>query len=275
MQARRLMTALVMALLVSGVFTFWLSKKFAKPHEASAPKLLYVATAKALDAGEVLNASDMTTVDWPQGTPLEGAHVNAKDLVGRSLLFPLPAGQPLLDQQLTAPGAGIGLSAKIPDGMRAMSVRSDDIVGVAGFLLPGTRVDVMVTYRGDHPTGGQNDWITETVLQDVQVLTAGQNSQPDSTGKPVSTNVVTLMVTPDQAEKVAQATAFGTVHFVLRNGNDHEQVAETTAKLIAPKPVVRPQAVRVAPQNAPVVLARKPYTVQMVNGDKQTTESFQ
>ncbi|SEG00237.1 pilus assembly protein CpaB [Bryocella elongata] len=269
MQARRLMTALVMALLVSGVFTFWLSRKFAKPHEAVTPKLLYMATAKALDAGEVLTASDLTTVDWPMGTPLEGAHTNAKDLIGRSLLFPLPAGQPLLDQQMSAPGAGIGLSAKIPDGMRALSLRSDDVVGVAGFLLPGTRVDVLVTL---HPAGSI-DPVTQVVLQDVQVLTAGQNTTPDGTGKAVSASVVTLMVTPDQAQKVVLATAEGSVHFILRNGNDHEMSAEV--KPGAPKPERR-EPVRVAPRPVQAaVIARQPYVVQTVNGSTTTTEKFQ
>lgn len=271
MQARRLMTALVMALLVSGVFTYWLSKKFAKPHEAAAPKLQYVATVKALDAGQVLTASDMTTVEWPMGTPLEGAHTNAKDLIGRSLLYPLPAGQPLLDQQLSAPGAGIGLSAKIPDGMRALSLRSDDVVGVAGFLLPGTRVDVLVTL---HP-GGSQQAVTQMVLQDVQVLTAGQNSTPDASGKAVSASVVTLMVTPDQAQRVVLATAEGTVHFVLRNGNDHQMVAAAADPQPQAPRTPRPQAVRVAPRNEPVVVARQPYVVQTVNGNTTSVEKFQ
>jgi pilus assembly protein CpaB len=270
MQARRLMTALLMALLVSGVFTFWLSRKFAKPHEAVTPKLLYVATAKALDAGEVLTASDMTSIEWPMGTPLEGAHTTAKDLIGRSLLYPLSAGQPLLDQQLTAAGAGIGLSAKIPDGMRAVSLRSDDVAGVAGFLLPGTRVDVLVTLN----KGGAAESVTQVVLQDVQVLTAGQNSTPDATGKPVSANVVTLMVTPDQAQKVVLAAAVGTVHFILRNGNDHEMAVAAPAPE-APTPAHR-EPVRVAPpRSQPVVIARQPYMVQTVNGSTTTVEKFQ
>jgi len=269
MQARRLMTALVMALLVSGVFTFWLSRKFAKPHETVVPKLLYISTAKALEAGAVLSASDMTTVSWPVATPLEGAHTNAKDLIGRSLLYPLPAGQPLLDQQLSAPGAGIGLSAKIPDGMRALSLRSDDVVGVAGFLLPGTRVDVLVTL---HPAGAI-DPVTSVVLQDVQVLTAGQNTTPDATGKAVSASVVTLMVTPDQAQKVVLAAAEGTVHFILRNGNDH-QMADIDVKPVAPKPEHR-APVRVGPRPQPTVAVRQPYMVQTVNGSSTTVEKFQ
>lgn len=273
MQARRLMTALVMALLVSGAFTFWLSKKFSKPHEVVTPKLMYVSTMKAMDAGSVLTASDLTTIEWPVNSPLEGAHTNAKDLIGRSLLFPLPAGQPLLDTQLSAPGAGIGLSAKIPDGMRALSLRSDDVVGVAGFLLPGTRVDVLVTL---HPMG-QLEPVTQVVLQDVQVLTAGQNTTPDATGKAVSASVVTLMVTPDQAQKVVLATAEGTVHFILRNGTDHAQTAMTDMKSTEAKAAPRPAAVRVGPPRVaqPTIAVRQPYAIQTVNGDRTTVEKFQ
>jgi pilus assembly protein CpaB len=121
MVARRLITALFTALLVSGVFTYWLSKKFAKPHVAAVQRLQYVATAKALDAGEVLKAEDLTTVEWPATAPLEGAHQKPEELAGRTLLYPISSGQPVLDQQLSQAGAGVGLSAKIPDGMRITS----------------------------------------------------------------------------------------------------------------------------------------------------------
>ena len=270
MVARRLITALFMALLVSGVFTFWLSKKFSKPHVAVVPKLQYVATAKALDAGEILTDADLTLVDWPTASPLEGAHLKAEDLKGRTLLYPLSAGQPVLDQQLAAAGAGIGLSAKIPDGMRAISLRSDEVVGVAGYLLPGTHVDVLVTYRSNPNSPDQT---TSMVLQDVMILTAGQKMQPDASGKAEAADVVTLLVKPEDAEKVVLASAQGSVHFVLRNGTDHQQVADVSTSP-TPAPVQRPARVRVEHKEPSVAIA-KPYVVHTINGDKQSVESFQ
>src|SRR6185437_14213573 len=127
--------------------------------------------------------------------------------VGRSLLYPMDKGQLITDKVLSASGSGLGLAGMIPDGMRAISLRSDEVVGVAGFLLPGTHVDVLVTM---HPPGGA-DPVTNTVLQDVQVLASGQKIEPDPEGKPVNTTVVTLLVKPDDAERVDLASTQGIV----------------------------------------------------------------
>ena len=115
--------------------------------------------------------------------------------------------------------AGAGLTANIPSGMRAISVRSDEVVGVAGFLLPGTHVDVLMTYHSVTAPEPQ----TLTVLQDVVVLAAGQQIHPQPDGKPISVNVVTLLLKPEDAEKVVLATSLGVIYFVLRNGADEEQ----------------------------------------------------
>jgi pilus assembly protein CpaB len=271
MVARRLITALFMALLVSGVFTYWLSKKFSKPQVVEVPKLKYVATSKALDAGEILNPGDLTLVEWPSGSPLDGSHVKPEELTGRTLLYPLAAGQPVLDTQLSAAGAGVGLSAKIPDGMRAISLRSDEVVGVAGFMLPGTHVDVLVTFHKDNST----EQVTSMVLQDVEILATGQKMQPDATGKAETANVVTLLVNPADAEKVVLASAQGSVHFVLRNGTDHAQVAGLNTMSQNDQPAApKPARVRVV-RKEPIVAAAKPYVVHTVNGDKQSAESFQ
>ena len=123
----------------------------------------------------------------------------------RVLLYPLAKGEPIIDRQLAAVGAGAGLTAQIPSGMRAISVRSDEVVGVAGFLLPGTHVDVLMTYHSNASPDPQ----TLTVLQDVVVLAAGQQIHPDPNGKPVSVNVVTLLLKPEDAEKLVLATSLG------------------------------------------------------------------
>ena len=123
--------------------------------------------------GETLVAADLKQTGW-QGAPLQGTFTRTEDVVGRTLLYPVAGGEPILDRQISAVGAGTGLSTRIPPGMRALSLKSDEVVGVAGYLLPGTHVDVLVTF---HPENSQ-DPMTSTVLQDVQILTAGQKMQP-------------------------------------------------------------------------------------------------
>jgi len=272
MTARRLLAALIIALFGSGLFTFWISRKFSKPTVAVAvPKQQYVAAVRSLDPGETLQRGTLALVDWPADKKLEGAFVKPEDLVGRTVLYPLASGEPILDRQLSAAGAGLGLSTKIPDGMRAISLKTDQIVGVAGFLLPGTHVDVLVTYH----TPAQPDSITSTVLQDAEIIAAGQKIQPDPEGKPSTVDVVTLLVKPNDAERVVLASAQGTVHFVLRNGSDHVLVDDRPAQLselgglVRPVPQVRARKVDAPPQ------VGKVYTVQTVAGGKQTTEFFQ
>jgi len=275
MNPRRLVTALVMALFISGLLTLWLSAKMNKPRatQAAAPHR-YVGAAQNLDAGAVIQPVDLKMVDWPSPTPVDGASEKMEDLVGRTVLYPLAANDPILQRQVSAAGAGVGLSARIPSGMRAISLRTDEIVGVAGFLLPGTHVDVLMTYKS--PTSG--DSLTNTVLQDAQILTAGQKTTPDPDGHASTAGVVTLLVTPDDAQKLTLASTQGTIHFVLRNGADHLQTAQRPQDLATvaglAKPDV-PHAVQVVHVDAkPVVAERKPYLVETVRGDKQSVESF-
>jgi pilus assembly protein CpaB len=280
MNARRLIVALVLSLAASAIFTVWLSKKFAKPVVQTSGEIHYVAAAQDLQAGDVLSPGMLKLVPWPSTAPLSGAFPKPDALNGRIVLFPLSAGEPIIDRQLAAAGSAPGLSMKIPDGMRAISLRSDAIVGVAGFLLPGTHVDVLVTYRSPN----SSESITVTVLQDTQVIATGQKMEPDPAGKPTPTDVVTLLVSPQDAEKAVEASAQGSVHFVLRNGADHQQVTSDPVELsqlgsmAAPAPhapvaiphpaVAKPVAVPPAPAPAP-----KPYTVEMVYGDKSAPES--
>ena len=267
--AKRLITGLVVALLISCVFTFWLSKKFAKPVAAAAPvKVQYVAAAKALDAGEVLTNDDLKIVEWPNNQPLEGAFTGANGLVGRVLLYPLPADQPITERQLASAGAGVGLATRIPTGMRAISLKSDEVVGVGGFMMPGTHVDVLVTFR----TGSGGDQTTETVLQDVQILAVDQKTAPDPQGKATTSNVVTLLVNPDDAEKAVLAAAQGAVHFVLRNGTDHDHVSEKPIMLNGKPDEPVHTGARKSGAVQPVV---KAYEVVTVEGTQKRTESFQ
>jgi pilus assembly protein CpaB len=274
MIARRLIIALVLSLAGSAIFTVWLSKKFSKPSAQTGGELHYVAAAQNLQAGDVLTPSSLKLIPWPSSVPLDGSYPKPEDLNGRIVLYPLAAGEPIIERQLAAPGSSAGLAMKIPDGMRAISLRSDPVVGVSGFLLPGTHVDVVVNYR----LINSQDTVTVTMLQDAEVIAVGQKMEPDPTGKATPTDVVTLLVTPEDAEKAVQASAQGSsVHFVLRNGSDHQQLPPSplqasslssylhTPKAAAREETARPKPVVVhAPPPAP-----KPYVVEMIYGDKQ------
>jgi pilus assembly protein CpaB len=266
---KRLITALFVALAISGLFTFWLSRRFAKTTHVAAPqKQLYVAAARALEAGELLKPESLQLVEWPISSPITGGFVKIEDVAGRVVLYPLAKGEPILDRHLAAVGAGVGLSANIPAGMRALSVRSNEVVGVAGFLQPGAHVDVLLTYHTDKTPEPR----TATVLQDVVVLAAGQQIHPDPEGKPSSVNVVTLMLTPSAAERLVLATGLGDIHFVLRNGSDREQISSPTiglSQLTEEDP--KPPAAAVSR-----LLRAKPfeYDVELILGDKKVVNSF-
>ena len=140
-------------------------------------------------------------------------------MIGRSVIYPIDEHQPILEHDVALAGSGIGLTVKIPEGMRAVSVRSNDVVGVAGFLYPGSHVDVLVTSKLENSPNP----LTQTVLPNVEVLVAGQKIEPDPTGKPETVNVVTLLLKPEDGEKLVLASTQGTIQFVLRNGADQDQ----------------------------------------------------
>ena len=133
-----------------------------------------VVAAKPLDTGTPLTADDLTLMDWPSNVPLEGAFHKPEDLNGRVAMYPIALKEPIRDGLLAAPGASVGLTAKIPDGMRAVAVVTNEVNNVSGFLFPGSHVDVLVSF---HPERINKDAITTTVLQNVEVLSTGERLQ--------------------------------------------------------------------------------------------------
>ena len=269
MNAKRLILALFVSLLISGFFTYWLSRHVGKTaHGAPAPKRWVVAAGKPLEAGEMLKPASLRLVEWPVALP--GSFNKIDELNGRILLYPVTSDQPVLTMHLAPPGVSGGLAARIPAGMRATSVRSDEVVGVAGFLLPGTHVDVLLTYHTDRTS----DPRTATVLQDVVVLAAGQQIRPDPEGKPASvTNVVTLLLKPEDSEKLVLATSLGAIHFVLRNGADEEQSPSSSVGLDELAGTAHPAGGDQA-AGGKVLVPRKPYQVETVLGDKRIVKTF-
>ncbi len=280
MDSRRIVLALIFALLLSGgatyFFTRYRSQATAKPQTVQV-----VVSAKALPGGGALKADDVTLIDWPVNLQMAGTFKKVDEVVGRSLLYPVSDKEPILEHDLAAPGSGIGLTAKIPPGMRAVSVRSNEIVGVAGFLFPGSRVDVLGIFR---PVG-EGDPVTQTILQNVEVATAGQRDQPDPNGKPETVNVVTLFLSPEDSQKLIMASTLATtIQFVLRNGMDESKqevkpvtLSELVTGVPAPK---KPAAPVVMQARAPRRVEEKPkppqfYTVEIINGDKRSEQKFQ
>ena len=269
MDRRRLTIALLAALLLSGAVTFFLHRRINGRGAATGSQSTqkYVAATRAVLPGEVLKANDLTLVDWPVKPSLEGGFTNVEELVGRAAVYPIAVRQPILQAYLALPGAGIGLTAKIPQGMRAMSLRSDEIVGVAGFLFPGSHVDVLVAVRGDAVTLPE----AEIVVQDVEVITAGQKIEPEPGGKAETVGVVTLLLTPADAQKVVLASNQGSIHFVLRNGADRGQVDPVPVSM-AQLSGQRSRSTSTAPRERSA--AKPAYVVETILGDKRATNEF-
>ena len=269
MEIRRVAMALGVALLLALGATFFLYRNISAQRAAQPPLKKIVAASKPLDAGSVLGADGLTLIDWPGNLPSENTFAKVDEVVGRSLMYPVGEKQPISALYLASPGSGIGLTTKIPEGMRGISVKSNEVVGVAGFLYPGSHVDVLVSYhRQDTP-----ELVTQIVLQDVEVLTAGQRLEPDPQGKPEAVSVVTLLLTPQNSAKLVLASQQGTVHFVLRNGADRSkappfsvQVSQLTSGDVPALSVV-PKSAKVRPANF--------YEVETISGEKRSTDKFQ
>jgi pilus assembly protein CpaB len=235
MKTGRLGIALVMALVVSLVVTYVLYGHIKRQYEG-AQLIKVVAASKPLDTGTPITADALTLMDWPANAPMEGTFHKPEELTGRIAMFPIAYKEPIREGLLAAPGATVGLTAKIPDGMRAVAVVTNEVNNVSGFLFPGSHVDVLVSFRPDNG----KDPITATVLQNIEVLSTGERLQPDPSGKPQNVKVVTLLLAPDDAEKLLLASNQGTVQFVLRNASDEA------------KPVTRPASLKDLQSSTPV-----------------------
>ncbi len=263
-----------MAALLSLGIAFFFSKKLSI-RRARAATTQIVTTTGELPSGITLAAKDVTLVDWPSDFPLQGSYGKVEDVIGHPLLNALGSKEPILKRNLGLEGSGIGLSGRIPPGMRATAVRSNEIVGVAGFLYPGSHVDVLVTYT---PPGGNNIPVTETVLQDVEVLTAGQTTEPDPQGRPQTVNVVTLLLNPEDSQRLQLASMQGGIQFVLRSGVDQKSVNLKPTRLdqlVASEkpPVVVPPPTKKAPKR---IEPSRPtiYVLEVIQGTKRSVEKF-
>jgi pilus assembly protein CpaB len=224
-----------------------------------------VVAARDLPVGHFLTEADLQVVSWPGNALPVGYISQPANAAGRGLISGVRMNQPIIESGLAERGSGAGLPIIFPEGMRAVSVRVDEVVSVAGYVTPRTRVDVMLTYRPGS-SGNNAQTYSQIILQNLLVLAAGQTVQHDEQGRPMTVSVVTLMVTPEQGEKLILAAAQGRIQLALRNMLDVEEVQTPgigearlfelgrpparTASSSSSAP--RPRAMQVEPENAAV-----------------------
>jgi len=272
---------LALALGAGGVFAFATYRYVQQPAPRTAMRTKTVVVAAAnLELGRALTPEDVHLVQYPEGSVPAGSFTTADGLMGRGVISPIVQNEPILSAKLASTEAGAGLPPVIPAGMRAVSVRVNDVVGVAGYVLPGTRVDVVATMT---PTLQQTDVTSKVVLTNVQVLTSGTKIEQDGEkGKPMEVSVVTLLVDPSQAECLALASTEGKIQLALRNPLDSGAPATAgvrPAVLLAyggpaptPAPVRRTRSAPSAPVAAPAPAVPPAPTVEIIRGDKRTQE---
>ena len=253
--ARRSRPFILLALaLVSGGAAAYLAMQYirqqATPLMASTPKnAQVVVAAHAMPLGSVLGEHDVKTVEWAGGALPPGFIGSVPEATGRGLITPVQENEPILEAKLAQKGAGGGLPVIIDPGMRALSVAVDQVVGVAGFVTPSTRVDVLLTMTD---AAGTKEPATRVIMQNVKALAAGQSIQQDKEGKAQSVPVITLLVTPEQAETLALASGQGRIQMALRNSLDtlHIETRGTRVSALMGGPIGR---VPVAPRRAAAV----------------------
>lgn len=269
---RRLLTVLLIAFAIALGCSFIVYRLVGNRIMAAAaqPRAnTMLVAANDVKLGSVLKDSDLTTTQLVGPLP-KGAVVDKKNAIGRGVLSDIYQGEPILDSRLAAPGSGGGLAATIKTGMRACAVKVDEVVGVAGFVTPGMRVDVLIS---GVPPGEQNSNEgpkVRTLLQNIEVLSAGTDIQKDNEGKPQQVQVVNLLVSPDQAELLSLASNQTKIQLVLRNPLDTQVTNPPGSAMdnlftgIKSAPKVR----SAAPRKSNV------YVVEVLNGAKRSEEKF-
>jgi pilus assembly protein CpaB len=271
-----LAVSLLFALAISGVFYQVVAgSNRGQRRPPKIDKRNLVVAAHALSVGGVLKAEDVKLTQVPVEEFPAGCFSRPEEVIGRPMASSILADEPIREGRLAARGSGLGLAPVIPNGMRAVAVKVNDVVGVAGFALPGMHVDVLAT--GRPPDSDSPGSVTKTILQDILVLSAGQTIEPSSNGQAINAPVVTLLVTPQQAETLTLASEWR-LQLVLRNGSD--RIIENTPGRelweLSGLPRKRP-AVAAPPSPRPVVVVRTPEPrvpdeVVVFRGTKRTVE---
>ena len=284
--------ALVISAAASAVLYRLISSQLAANRSNDSSKIL--VAARNLGSGELIKDVDVKVADWNGPVP-PGALLKPEDAIGRGVVESIYQGEAIVEARIAARGAGAGLAAIIPQGMRAVAVRINDVVGVSGFATAGSHVDILIA--GNPPGSNSAGTLTKTLLQNIEILSAGQNIQKDAEGKPVSVPVVNLLVTPEQAEVLSLASNEARIQLVLRNPMDKGEAkppgtamaylfsggvmaaAPEGAKAQAPQRQVRRPAPPPPPPPPPpeppkVVAPPPPITVEVYHGLRKSESKF-
>jgi pilus assembly protein CpaB len=285
--------SLVFALVVSSVFYQMTARSNGPRKTENTDMRDVVVTTRPLPVGVQIRPADVKLAKIPAQAFPKGGSSKVEDVIDRAVVSNILMEEPILEGRLAVRGSGLGLAPTIPVGMRAVTVRVNDVAGVAGFVLPGMHVDVLVT---GHPPGNDSD-ITSTVLQNMLVLAAAQTLQPDARGQAINAPTVTLLADPGQSVTLTLANVDGHIQLILRNSSDTE-VAKTSGRYVSdlysgqktPKPAApavaskpRPKPVEIAqaplppPPPAPVVMPAPPPPpdqVVMIRGNQRSIETI-
>jgi pilus assembly protein CpaB len=254
-----LAVSLLFALVVVGVGYQMTGRSAPRKQEVTDTRDIVIA-ARPLSVGAAIKPADVKIAKVPAEAFPKGAYSKVEEVLDRPVVSNILMEEPILDGRLSAKGAGLGLAPTIPVGMRAVTVRVNDVAAVAGFVLAGLHVDVLVT---GHPPSGDGGDVTTTCLQNMLVLSAGQTLQPDARGQAINAPTVTLLATPDQAETLTLANSDGRIQLVLRNSSD-TGIETTPGRYVdelystarhSVKPVPAPAPAPVAPRPKPVEIA--------------------
>lgn len=280
----RTIIVLTIAVLMAGLASFGVYRVVASmPARQPVITTSTVVAAHPIRLGDRITKDHVKVVEWPANAPMAGAYTKVEDVLNRGVISPLGENEPLTENKLAPLESGAGLPPSIPEGMRALSVKVNEVVGVAGFVVPGTRVDVMATIEGRQQ---DQQSTTRVVVSNIQVLTAGTRYDQEKAkdGEAIPSTVVTLLVTPEDAERITLASTEGHLMLTLRNPLDVAPTQTTgvrTSGLFgaqplppAPKPS-NPLLGRRAKPVAAVIAAPTPVgprTVEAIRGAKRTEE---
>jgi pilus assembly protein CpaB len=274
---RRLLNILLIAFVVAAGCSYIVFRLVGTRLSANHQTTTHViAAATDIKLGSVLRDADLTTIEI-SGTLPKGAILKKEDAIGRGVVSNLYLGEPVLDSRLAAVGSGGGLAATIPQGMRASAVKVNDVVGVAGFVTPGMRVDVLIAGNAPGAANASEGTRVKTLLQNIQVLSAGTDIQKDAEGKPQQVQVVNLLVSPEQAELLSLASSETHIQLVLRNPLDTKEdqpPGTAMAQLFGAPSKPKPVAVSHSGTPRAAAPASRMYMVEVFNGSKKTEAKF-
>jgi len=278
MNQNRMILGLIFAVVVAFVLSTFVYRQFKQASNVKPIATQHIVVASSpLQLGTRVDASNLRLIAWPADEPVAGTFARIEDCANRALITPVAANELILESKLASKESGAGLPATIPQGMRALSVAVNDVVGVAGFVTPGTMVDVLVTAKVGGGNKSSEDSITRTILENVRVLAAGQKIEQDREGKPQTVPVITLLVSPEDAARLAMASTEGKIQLALRNTVDTKKVEPPSileANLFSsgstPPPKRTGPVVKAAAPPPPAA----PYVIEVITGNKRENKSF-